>query len=124
MGLDYSYEIIAPLAAARQLVDAVCRRGWKLLLNAPEHVDPAQIGYRQRSHCHSEIRQGAIHLLPFLEPGVGLELRNVQHVADGLPLLLLVGRDVDVAILGAKGPAGRGRKVVIAIRTGCSPPIR
>ena len=43
------------------------------------------------------------------EARVGLELRQLQHVADRLPLLLLVGGDVDVAVLGPEG-AARARR--------------
>ena len=49
-----------------------------------------------------------------LEAGVGLELGDVQDLAHRLPLLLLVGGDVDEAVQGAEGAGGGGGEVVVA----------
>ena len=73
-----------------------------------------QLSLQQRRERPAVLLSG----VPLLEPWIRLQLRKVQHLADGFPLFLLVGRDIDVAILGKEGPAGRGGEVVIAHERG------
>ena len=69
----------------------------------------AKPGLQQRRELPSVLLTG----VPLLEARIRLELGNRQHVTDGLPLLLLVGGDVDVPVLRAEGATGGRREVVV-----------